>query len=716
LIIYLSAYLADKQPWARLSSNSLQDSDEDNGEENTSQENRTSLPLLAPILFMTGLTILLLLVQRDQGTATIFVFLFAVIAYLATERKLILILSAFLLGVAGIASYFLFDVVQLRIDAWLNPWLDPSNRSYQIVQSLMAMANGGVGGRGPGMGSPTLVPISHSDFIFSAIVEESGLVGAIAVIGLLMLLTASGIRIALRAPDNFRRYLAAGLTAYLVGQSLLIIGGNIRLLPLTGVTLPFVSYGGSSLLTAFLSLLILVLISQSANTNPAPASNPSLYAGLGAFLLASLTVAALVIGWWTYVRGPALLERTDNARRAIADKFVRRGDILDRDNIPLVTTQGTPGDYSRVYSFPELGSLVGYSHAVYGQSGLEARLDPYLRGLQGNSDLDVWWNHLLYGQPPPGVDVLLSLDVSLQHKADELLGDHIGALVLLNAGNGEILALASHPTYDPNQLEEIWPELVSDENTPLLNRVLQGQYQPGTALGPFLLAALTAEGGMTQLQVIDESEISGQEDECATQPAGASWTEVIAAGCTLPQIMIGRLLGDDAILKLYDDLGLFTVPNLGQTSQETSITTIIRSTEDVILGQSEFRVSPLQMALATTTLSAGGVRSSPLLAAAIDLPEQGWTVFPPSGESKQVFSQPNAEGIANSLADDHLPIWQSISRTPNGSGQMITWYLAGTLPSWTGAPFSLVILLEEDDPETALAIGQAMMEAALQIE
>ncbi len=253
LIIYLSAYLADNQPWVRLSANSTQDDDNNNNREGiTNPANRASyLPLLAPILFMTSMAILLLLVQRDLGTATIFVFLFAVITYLATERKLILILSVFLLAVAGIASYFLFDVVQLRIDAWLNPWLDPSGRSYQIVQSLLAMANGGVGGRGPGMGNPTLVPISHSDFIFSAIVEESGLVGAIALIGLLMLLTASGIRIALRAPDNFRRYLAAGLTAYLVGQSLLIIGGNIRLLPLTGVTLPFVSYGGSSLLTAF---------------------------------------------------------------------------------------------------------------------------------------------------------------------------------------------------------------------------------------------------------------------------------------------------------------------------------------------------------------------------------------------------------------------------------------------------------------------------------
>jgi membrane peptidoglycan carboxypeptidase len=210
--------------------------------------------------------------------------------------------------------------------------------------------------------------------------------------------------------------------------------------------------------------------------------------------------------------------------------------------------------------------------------------------------------------------------------------------------------------------------------------------------------------------------MGGQELNCAIQPASDTWAEVVAAGCDLPQITIGRQLGNESIQKLYDDLGLFSVPSLDQTSQETMDVPIIRSPEDVILGQTEFRVSPLQMALAATTISAGGVRPSPVLATAIDLPEQGWTVFPPSGEFKQVFSQPNAEGIANSLADDHLPIWQSISRTPNESGQMVTWYLAGTLPSWTGAPFSLVVLLEEDDPEAALAFGQVMMKAALQIE
>jgi cell division protein FtsW (lipid II flippase) len=712
LIIFLSAYLADKQPWVRISTPiHLEGENEAQAKSGKYRPARnSSLPLLAPILFMTGLTLLLLLVQRDLGTATIFVFLFTIIVYLATERKLILFLSALLLFGSAVSGYYLFDVVRLRIDAWLNPWVDPSGRSYQIVQSILAMANGGVSGRGPGMGSPSLVPISHSDFIFSAILEESGLVGGIALIALLMLLTASGLRLSLRAPDNFRRYLAAGLTAYLVGQSLLIIGGNIRLLPLTGVTLPFVSYGGSSLVTAYISLLILALISQSANTNPVSAPNPSLYTNLGIFLLSSLVVAAIVVGWWTYFRGPTLLDRTDNVRRAIADRYVRRGEILDRHDIPLATTNGSPGDYSRSYEFPELGSLIGYSHPVYGQSGLEANLDPYLRGLLGNPDFELWWNRLLYGQPPPGLDVRLSLDMDLQEKADELLADHSGALVLLNADNGEILSIASHPTFDPNTLDETWSDLINDADTPLLNRVTQGQYQPGTSLGPFLLAAQSAFPPLPRDLSV---QIDGQTLDCSFPTAGNGWAEVIANGCPQPQIVLGEELGIDNVMDLMDNLGMFSIPNINPNNEEVSIQAESLSLEEIMVGQSELLISPLQMVRAAATLSAGGVRPKPLLVSAINLPETGWTGFPPAEESHQVFSIGSAENVVESLANKDLPIWQSVAMTPNGPDEEITWYLAGTLPSWNGAPLALVILLEGDDPEKVLEIGELMMEAVL---
>lgn len=218
---------------------------------------------------------------------------------------------------------------------------------------------------------------------------------------------------------------------------------------------------------------------------------------------------------------------------------------------------------------------------------------------------------------------------------------------------------------------------------------------------------------------VPKIEVSGNLEaglNCAIPPVDTSWAEVIAAGCTLPQFTLGQELGEDAILKLFDDLGLFVLPNEDQTNQQSPASPIIRSPEEVISGQSEFWVSPLQMALAAATLSSGGSRPASQLASAVKSPETGWTVFPPAGEAEQVFSQPNADSIAVLLADDKLPIWQIVARTPNQHDQVITWYLAGTLPTWTGTPFSLVIILEEDNPQEVKAIGQAMMEVALQVE
>ena len=161
------------------------------------------LQILIPTFIMTGVALLLLIVQRDLGTASIFIFIYAVMVYLATGWRWIPLITALILTSAAALGYLLFDVVRIRIEAWINPWLDPTGRSFQIVQSLMSVANGGVFGRGPGLGSPTLVPVSHSDFIFSAITEETGLVGALALLALLGLLVHRGVLIALRSRQHF---------------------------------------------------------------------------------------------------------------------------------------------------------------------------------------------------------------------------------------------------------------------------------------------------------------------------------------------------------------------------------------------------------------------------------------------------------------------------------------------------------------------------------
>jgi cell division protein FtsW (lipid II flippase) len=489
LIIYLAAYLAGISDTTQQATQA--------GSQITRQS--PLLPLVTPTIIMTGLATILLLVQRDLGTASIFIFLYAAILYITTGRRRVILVAFVGLLLAGLAGYALFDVVQLRIEAWLNPWLDPSGRSYQIVQSLLAIANGGVFGRGPGLGAPGVVPIAHSDFIYTALIEETGLAGALGLLLLLALFAYRGLNIALQAQDTFRRYLAAGLTTYLVAQAVLIIGGNIRLLPLTGVTLPFISYGGSSLLTAFVSVLFLLLISEHAEHETVlqpKQTHP--YMQLAGFLFVSLATAALATGWWAFIRGPELLARTDNPRRSISDQYVLRGSILDRNNQPISSSSGIPGSYQRSIQYPELSPVIGYTHPAYGQAGLEASLDDYLRGLRGNPSLTRWVNQILYGQPPPGLDVRTTLDLDLQSAVDQSMQGSAGAAVLLNASTGEILAMASHPGFDANQLDDTWSELIQDDRAPLLNRATLGRYPVGE-----LASALFPEGvdafGLEQL-------------------------------------------------------------------------------------------------------------------------------------------------------------------------------------------------------------------------
>lgn len=474
LIIYLSAYLAGLYPFALRRGQPPIEKDLD------SSQHAPLLSLLAPTLILTGLAMAILIAQRDLGTASVFLFIYTTIVYFTTARFRVVFAGVIGIILAGLVGYWLFDVVRLRFDAWFNPWIDPTGRSFQIVQSILAIANGGLVGRGPGMGNPALVPIPHSDFIFSAISEETGLVGSIALLSILAILAWRGLRAAFTASDIFKRNLATGITAYLVGQSVLIIGGNIRLLPLTGVTLPFVSYGGSSLLISLISLLLLLHISSRNDESPPtyiPLQRP--YFHLSTFLFIGICAAGLAAGWWSFYRGPDLLTRTDNARRAIDERFVRRGSILDRSNRPLAQTIGEPGEYTRDIPYAPLSVVIGYTHPVFGQSGLESGVDGYLRGQQGIPGLSLWWHHLLYGQPPPGLDIRTTLNFELQRIVDETISGIPSSAVLMNPDSGEILAMASHPGFDANTLDSDWEILIDDPDAPLLNRALQGVFPAG---------------------------------------------------------------------------------------------------------------------------------------------------------------------------------------------------------------------------------------------
>lgn len=224
---------------------------------------------LGPMLLMWGFSMLLLVWQRDLGAALLFFGVFLAMLYTATGQGGYLLTGLVLLGVATIVGYRFFDHVALRVDAWWNPWQDASGRSFQIVQSLLAFASGGVLGQGLGLGLPTAIPVVHTDFVFAAIGEEYGLMGALAVIGCFALLVGRAFHIALEAQRPFDQLLAAGIGALFGLQTLVIVAGTLKLIPLTGVTLPFVSYGGSSLLTSMIMVGLLLHISGRRTTHPA---------------------------------------------------------------------------------------------------------------------------------------------------------------------------------------------------------------------------------------------------------------------------------------------------------------------------------------------------------------------------------------------------------------------------------------------------------------
>jgi cell division protein FtsI/penicillin-binding protein 2 len=251
--------------------------------------------------------------------------------------------------------------------------------------------------------------------------------------------------------------------------------------------------------------------------------------------------------------------------------------------------------------------------------------------------------------------VRLSLDLKLQKQADQLLGDHKGAVILMNAQTGEILVMASHPTYDPNQLDEIGAALAQDQNTPLINRAVQGTYPPGLAVAPFLNIFNLASG-----------------------------------------------INDTQKINLFDSLGFYTSPQIRMpvagAAQRGEI--------------NQLRVSPLQMSIAAGILSNHGVRIAPRIVLAVNTSQQGWIFLPALGQSTEALNAATADDLANQLAIQGQPFWKWISGGKN-SIDSSTWYLGGTLPNWKGAPLDVVVLLEEYSPISVESIGSQLLKKAI---
>ncbi len=252
LAIFFAAYLADRRELIAAS---------------TWKVGPLHLPeprYIAPILVAWGFAVVVMVGERDLGSSLLFFTLFVVMMWVATERIGYLLLGAVLFAGAAWFSWTQFSHVQTRVDIWLDPWSRSLDRGYQIVQSLYGLSDGGLSGTGLGRGNPNQVPEAQNDFIFASIGEELGLIGASAILMSYLLLVGAGLRTALRSERPFEKLLAVGLTTIVGVQAFIIIGGVIKVVPLTGITLPFVSYGGSSLIANYILLALLIRVSDSS--------------------------------------------------------------------------------------------------------------------------------------------------------------------------------------------------------------------------------------------------------------------------------------------------------------------------------------------------------------------------------------------------------------------------------------------------------------------
>ena len=250
LVAYVAAYLADHQQALR---------------EARRQIGPFCFPeprQLVPLLLAWGVSIVILISQRDLGASLLLFIGFTLLLYAATGTSGYLAVGGLLTLLAGFASYMAFDHVHRRVVAWISPLEHYLDEGFQISQGIFAMGTGSLTGAGPGLGRPDLIPNATTDFIFAAVGEELGFAGTVSILALYALISAVGLGIAFRSRDTFRKLLATGLTFVFAVQTFLIIGGVVRLVPLTGITLPFMSYGGSALVGNMILVALLLRISH----------------------------------------------------------------------------------------------------------------------------------------------------------------------------------------------------------------------------------------------------------------------------------------------------------------------------------------------------------------------------------------------------------------------------------------------------------------------
>lgn len=721
------------------------------------------LSTLLPLLIMWLLSMAIVVFEKDLGSALIVYFVFLTMLYVASGKKFYLIVGLLTIAIGAVILFFFFSHVQVRVDTWLDPFADPTNTGYQLVQSIFSMADGGLFGVGIGSGLADSIPIVESDFIFAAIAEETGLLGAAGLLLLYLCFAIRGLVTAARAKSDVSSFIAVGLTATIVLQAFIIVGGVTRLIPLTGLTLPFVSQGGSSLLASFIAVgFLLKCGDQSTGVESEIASGTGNISAEGVLgrvslgkritntMIAFSVLFALLVANLTMimvVQADEYKNMPINNHTLVKESKTERGTISTYDNVVLAqSVEQSDGTYKRVYPAGTLAAhVVGYASEKFGTAGIESSYNDTLKGQRNYAS----WTDVLNastGNSAAGNDVKLTINSTIQKAAQDALEGFSGACVVIDPKTGAVLALASSPTYNAADIETLLQNSSnSSDSSALYNRATQALYPPGST---FKIVTLT---GALENNVATESSVFkapgsmkiGNGD--ITNFNGRSYGEITLARATevsanTVYAQLGVEMGADMLVKTAEDFGFdqdikFDLPlakSLMPKPEEMTEWETAWAAAGEPVGEHESPAGPqstvLEMAMVGCAIANNGVIQKPYLVDSIYNAEGkcSFTASPSTlmtatnsataNRVKSVLEGVVASGTGGAAAVSGVKIAGKTGTAETGKPIDDSWFV-GIGPSENSRVVVAIVLEEGSDlPGGAASRAQGVLRTALQVQ
>lgn len=721
------------------------------------------LSTLLPLLIMWLLSMAIVVFEKDLGSALIVYFVFLTMLYVASGKKFYLIVGLLTIAIGAVILFFFFSHVQVRVDTWLDPFADPTNTGYQLVQSIFSMADGGLFGVGIGSGLADNIPIVESDFIFAAIAEETGLLGAAGLLLLYLCFAIRGLVTAARAKSDVISFIAVGLTATIVLQAFIIVGGVTRLIPLTGLTLPFVSQGGSSLLASFIAVgFLLKCGDQSTGVESEIASGTGNISAEGVLgrvslgkritntMIAFSVLFALLVANLTMimvVQADEYKNMPINNHTLVKESKTERGTISTYDNVVLAqSVEQSDGTYKRVYPAGTLAAhVVGYASEKFGTAGIESSYNDTLKGQRNYAS----WTDVLNastGNSAAGNDVKLTINSTIQKAAQDALEGFSGACVVIDPKTGAVLALASSPTYNAADIETLLQNSSnSSDSSALYNRATQALYPPGST---FKIVTLT---GALENNVATESSVFkapgsmkiGNGD--ITNFNGRNYGEITLARATevsanTVYAQLGVEMGADMLVKTAEDFGFdqdikFDLPlakSLMPKPEEMTEWETAWAAAGEPVGEHESPAGPqstvLEMAMVGCAIANNGVIQKPYLVDSIYNAEGkcSFTASPSTlmtatnsataNRVKSVLEGVVASGTGGAAAVSGVKIAGKTGTAETGKPIDDSWFV-GIGPSENSRIVVAIVLEEGSDlPGGAASRAQGVLRTALQVQ